>query len=254
MSETHISWVLLTGDTAYKVMKPLRTDVVDQGDVDARRAACERELELNARLAPDVYRGVGAITLYGAELEPVIVMRRMPEDRRLTALLPGSTARQALRDVVRRMATFHAATPTADPVTAEMLAGVDALRRRWRDDLDGPRATTDAPGVLALTDEHHPVRWLTFMSRGGRWCGPRSRPCVTGRTRPAATTSPTCSGWRSTTSAGRRCAWSWSVGSPGQARAPWHAASPTTSASSCSAPTGSHELLRYPGSEAPGWP
>ena len=35
----------------YAVMKPVRTDVVDQGDLDARRAACERELALNARLA-----------------------------------------------------------------------------------------------------------------------------------------------------------------------------------------------------------
>lgn len=153
VAETHISWVLLTGDMAYKVMKPLRTDVLDQGDVETRRAACAREVALNARLAPDVYQGVGSIVLDGVELEPVIVMRRMPDERRLTALLDTPGARDAVRDVARRMAAFHASAPVADEVAADALAGAEALRRRWHDDLAGLREASDDERVHAVADE-----------------------------------------------------------------------------------------------------
>lgn len=164
--ETHISWVLLTGDVAYKVMKPLRTDVLDQGDVVARRRACQREVALNARLAPDVYRGVAEITLDGEALEPVIVMRRMPDERRLSALLDGPEARAAVRDVARHVAAFHASADVAGPAAAEALAGVDALRRRWAEDLAGLRAATEDPHLLAVADELESLSARYLAGRG----------------------------------------------------------------------------------------
>lgn len=164
--ETHISWVLLTGDVAFKVMKPLRTDVLDQGDVAARRRACEREVALNARLAPDVYRGVAEITLDGEVLEPVIVMRRMPDDRRLAVLVDAPGARAVIRDVARHVAAFHAATTVVDPATAEAVAGVDALRRRWAEDLAGLRAATTEPRLLAVADELDALSSQYLAGRG----------------------------------------------------------------------------------------
>ncbi len=153
VAETHISWVMLTGEVAYKILKPVRTDVVDQSDVEIRRRACAREVELNARLAPDVYRGVGAIVLDDEALEPVIVMRRMPAARRLSALLEDPEARDAIGLVARRVAAFHATATVVDASVAEQLAGPDALRARWRDDLHGLRAVTTDPEVLALAEE-----------------------------------------------------------------------------------------------------
>jgi uncharacterized protein len=60
--ETHISWVLLAGDHAYKIKKPVRLPFVDYGTLDARRHFCEEELRLNRRLAASLYLGVTRIT------------------------------------------------------------------------------------------------------------------------------------------------------------------------------------------------
>src|SRR5215213_3850273 len=60
--ETHISWVLLAGDTAYKIKKPVRLPFVDYGTLEGRRHFCEEELRLNRRLAPSLYLGLTRIT------------------------------------------------------------------------------------------------------------------------------------------------------------------------------------------------
>ena len=59
--ETHISWVFLAGDRAYKLKKPLRLPFLDYGTVKRRRRMCDAELRLNRRLAPRVYLGVKAV-------------------------------------------------------------------------------------------------------------------------------------------------------------------------------------------------
>ena len=53
--ETHISWVFLAGDRAYKLKKPVILDFLDYGTPARRRAMCHEELRLNAGLAPDLY-------------------------------------------------------------------------------------------------------------------------------------------------------------------------------------------------------
>lgn len=60
--ETHISWVLLAKDLAYKIKKPVQLPFVDYGTLDARRGFCEEEVRLNRRLAASLYLGVSRIT------------------------------------------------------------------------------------------------------------------------------------------------------------------------------------------------
>ena len=139
-AETHISWVLLTGERALKIYKPVRTDVLDHRDLDRRREACEREVELNRRLAPDVYEGVASIVLEDEVLEPVVVMRRMPASRRLAGLLGADEAPARVRDVARAVAAFHASLPALGPEAAASVASGDALRARWADDVAGVAA------------------------------------------------------------------------------------------------------------------
>ena len=52
--ETHISWVILTGDYAYKIKKPVRFDFLDFSTLERRKFFCGEELRLNRRYAPDV--------------------------------------------------------------------------------------------------------------------------------------------------------------------------------------------------------
>ncbi|MHA6794218.1 bifunctional aminoglycoside phosphotransferase/ATP-binding protein [Pseudonocardia bannensis] len=151
--ETHVGVVFLVGDRAYKLKKPVRTGFLDFSTPDRRLAACRRELELNRRLAPDVYLGIsdvsaphdGAQDRSGsgdaatATAEHLLVMRRMPGGRRLSALVrAGDPATGPLREVARLMAGFHASAERGPRITAE--GGPEALRRRWTDNLEQAKA------------------------------------------------------------------------------------------------------------------
>jgi uncharacterized protein len=65
LRETHISWVFLAGDRAYKVKKPVTLPFLDYGTLELRRAYCEEELRLDRRFAPDVYLGVVSLVARG---------------------------------------------------------------------------------------------------------------------------------------------------------------------------------------------
>ena len=124
--ETHISWVFLAGDRAYKLKKPITLPFVDYGTPERRRAMCEEEVRLNRRLAPDVYLGTRAVipTADGVALAPagapdaidhVVEMRRFDEARTLAARVShGGEYYPALVAVGRRLAAFHAEADAPD--------------------------------------------------------------------------------------------------------------------------------------------
>lgn len=121
--QTHVSVVFLAGDRAYKIKKPVDLGFLDFTTLEKRRADCEAEVELNRRLAPEVYLGVvpvvraeGGELRLGGEGESVewpvewaVAMKRLPADRTLEALLErGELGPELLAEVGRRVAGFHA--------------------------------------------------------------------------------------------------------------------------------------------------
>lgn len=68
--ETHISWILLTGQYAYKIKKPLNLGFLDFSTLEKRHYYCTEELRLNRRLAPHIYLEV--ITITGNENNPML--------------------------------------------------------------------------------------------------------------------------------------------------------------------------------------
>ncbi|HSC28988.1 MAG TPA: AAA family ATPase [Vicinamibacterales bacterium] len=60
--DTHISQVFLAGNRAYKLKRAVTFPYLDFSTLEKRRAACEREVQLNRRTAPDLYRAVIAVT------------------------------------------------------------------------------------------------------------------------------------------------------------------------------------------------
>ena len=108
-TETHISWLVLTRDRVYKIKKPVTFPFIDLHDSRARERACQAEVDLNRRLSPDVYLGVGSFVEPDGPTEPVVVMRRLPHERSLTFLLargdPALPTR--LNEIAQRMARFH---------------------------------------------------------------------------------------------------------------------------------------------------
>ena len=154
--ETHISWVFLAGDRAYKLKKPVTLAFVDYGTPERRRAMCEEEVRLNRRLAPDVYLGVRSVVPRGGAyalgppgahgaVDHVVEMRRFDESQTLAArLAAGSVSEGDVDSVARAIAAFHRGAervPFADGAdrlhaalsdSLEALAGregIDALRR-----------------------------------------------------------------------------------------------------------------------------
>lgn len=56
--QTHISYILLTGEYAYKVKKSVKLNFLDFSTLDQRHHFCQEELRLNRRLAPELYLSV----------------------------------------------------------------------------------------------------------------------------------------------------------------------------------------------------
>jgi aminoglycoside phosphotransferase family enzyme len=87
--ETHCSIVFLVAERAYKLKRAIRYAALDYTTREKRRAACEAELRLNRRTAPELYLGTkaigrdagGRLVFDGAEaaVDHVVVMRRIPE-------------------------------------------------------------------------------------------------------------------------------------------------------------------------------
>lgn len=122
--ETHISWVLLAGDYAYKIKKPVDLGFADFTTLERRKRFCHEELRLNRRLAPSVYLEVIAIRgeperplLDGGDapvIEYAVKMRRFPDSALGSAMLTaGTLARAHIVELAGRMAAFHARAPEA---------------------------------------------------------------------------------------------------------------------------------------------
>ena len=155
--ETHISTVLLAGEHAYKIKKPLNLGFLDFSTLEKRRACCSAELEINQALAPDIYLDVVAIRGTpddphfggsGPVLEYAVHMQRFDPEQQLDRLLAREqlplTAMDALAS---KVAHFHEAAPqagsdsghgTPDGVLKPMQANFEVLARHAERLSDGP--------------------------------------------------------------------------------------------------------------------
>ncbi len=137
--ETHTSVLVFLGDLVYKLKKSVDLGFLDFRERAVRRQACESEVELNSRLSPDVYLGIANLVGPGAEFgESLVVMRRMPDERRLSTLVTSATpvvdVDAALRALGRQMASFHARCPTSAEIAAT--GAPDSIRSLWQENLN----------------------------------------------------------------------------------------------------------------------
>ncbi|HEX7442695.1 MAG TPA: AAA family ATPase, partial [Acidimicrobiales bacterium] len=130
----HVSVLFFLGDRAYKLKKPVAFPFVDLTTREAREQICRREVELNRRLAPDVYLGV--IDVSGPDGEPcdhLVVMRRMPADRRLSALVAAGdeSAGDAVDQLGELIAGFHRGASRSP--TIDRAGSADAVTGLWHE-------------------------------------------------------------------------------------------------------------------------
>ena len=115
--ETHISHLLLTGEFAYKIKKPLDLGFLDFSSLAKRLHACEEEVRLNRRLAPAIYLGVVPITGSpaaprvdgaGEAFEYAVKMRQFPADATLDRLdAQGGMTAAMVEAIAAAIARFH---------------------------------------------------------------------------------------------------------------------------------------------------
>jgi aminoglycoside phosphotransferase family enzyme/predicted kinase len=109
LMQTHASWVLLAGEFAWKIKKPIVLPFLDYGTAAKRRDACDAELRLNRRFAPQLY-----LEVVDFDGEPAVKMRRFPEVARLDHVCKRGKLRPAhLSALAATLARFHAAAAVA---------------------------------------------------------------------------------------------------------------------------------------------
>lgn len=127
--ETHISWVVLTGEYAYKIKKPVNFGFLDFTSLPQRKHFCEQELHLNGRLTDDLYLEVVPITgsaeapVVGGTGEPIeyaLKMRQFPQSQLLSNLQAnGELSATHIDAMAEQIASFHQTTPHVPAERAE---------------------------------------------------------------------------------------------------------------------------------------
>ena len=144
VAETHISVLLFFRDKVYKIHKPVHFDFLDLRDRTARAADCRREVELNRRLAPDVYLGVADLVMDGEPVDHMVVMRALPQGRQLASLLQGDENLETWLDrVAAVLSSFHRTAVRSAEISK--CASPSALALKWKDNFDEVTRLVDPP-------------------------------------------------------------------------------------------------------------
>jgi len=167
--DTHISWVLLDGEHAWKIKKPLQLGFLDFSRIEVRRRCCEEELRLNRRLAPSIYLdvlpvrgsvaaprlavpgpdGTAADTDAGEPIEYVLRMKQFaPGSLFSERLAAGRLAPEEVDRLALRLATFHDAAPIAAAGTDYGSAAL--VRRTTMDVLERIESRSRSPRTAWL--------------------------------------------------------------------------------------------------------
>lgn len=139
--QTHISYILLTRDFAYKIKKPVDFGFLDFTTLKKRLFFCEEEVRLNRRLAPGVYLGVASVVRKdggfemegaGEAVEYAVKMKRLPEESLLeSSLLRGEVSNSTITRIASVIAAFHSTAATDGRISS---FGSPALIKRNTDE------------------------------------------------------------------------------------------------------------------------
>ncbi|PSB05634.1 adenylyl-sulfate kinase [filamentous cyanobacterium CCP2] len=163
--QTHVSYVLLTGEFAYKVKKPVNFGFLNYSTLEQRKFYCEEELRLNKRAAPELYLEVLPITQSGTDASPhyqlggsgeivdyVVKMRQFPQNALLTSLFEqGELTENLLRELAQVIADFHASTQTNDYIRS--FGEVSQVRQAFDENFEQTEQYIGGPQTQQQFDE-----------------------------------------------------------------------------------------------------
>jgi len=173
--QTHVSYIFLTDQHAYKIKKPVDFGFLNFSTIDRRRFYCNEEVRLNRRLCPDIYEGVvelrdsphgPAFFGNGAIIDYAVKMRRLPAERMLDRLIESnSIPADVMRHVSRVIAEFHRTAPTS--ATVAEYGRLERIMYNWQENFD---QTVPFEGTTLPADDRDLIRtWVTsFASEHGQ--------------------------------------------------------------------------------------
>ncbi len=187
--ETHISWVFLTGELAYKIKRPVHYPFIDLRSRERRAFFCAEELRLNRRFAPELYLDVCAVTLEngaarisgpGEVVDHAVCMRQFRAADELGALLDrGAAAPDELAEFGGGLARRHEQLPRVDAHEprgrAESIRA--ALLTNLAECLQAAESLGTAEAVRALADPYRARLEADMPALESRRAAGRVREC-----------------------------------------------------------------------------
>jgi aminoglycoside phosphotransferase family enzyme/predicted kinase len=178
--QTHMSWIFLVGQHAYKIKKPIDLGFADFTTLKNRRHFCQEELRINRRLAPHLYLDVVAITgscdapTVGGDGDPIeyaVKMKRFPQSDLLTHVLErGELAAKHVDDLAHDVARFHGRIKvesthgpfgTPEAVWKPMRANF----KHFEQALDGHQTSIRAQHLKDWSEKEYGEKRYTFVAR-----------------------------------------------------------------------------------------
>lgn len=155
--ETHISYVLLNGQYAYKIKKAVKFDFLDFSTLERRHYYCQEELRLNRRYAPNLYLGLAAIggsaqdpqiETSGPAIEYAVKMREFRQEYLAENLLKnGEFDENHIDQLAVKLTAFHRSSQSADSRTG--YGAADLIVKAARDNFPEIRSSLREPADLA---------------------------------------------------------------------------------------------------------
>lgn len=178
--QTHVSYVLLTGNYAYKLKKAVNFGFLNFSTLELRQHFCNEELRMNKRSAPEIYLEVLPITQTGDRfqlggtgeaVEYTLKMHQFPQDTLFLSLFEqGKLTEQDLENLGRVVAEFHAKAPINDYIRSfgevpQVRAAIDENYHQTEKYIGGPQTQPQYEETKKYTDSFFEERSQIFASR-----------------------------------------------------------------------------------------
>jgi aminoglycoside phosphotransferase family enzyme len=119
--ETHISWVIVCDQFAYKIKRPVHYSFLDFSTLEMRKHFCEREIELNKRLTDNIYLDVQPVSEWqgslfigatdGAIIDYAVRMLKLDREKQMNILLSqNKVTAMDMKNLAEKIAFFHKKT------------------------------------------------------------------------------------------------------------------------------------------------
>jgi len=171
--ETHISYVILTGEFVYKLKKPVDLGFLDFSTLEKRKFYCDEELRLNRRLAPDMYLDV--VSVHGTPEQPLVegegplleyavkMQQFATADRMDNVTARGELTTEQIDQLAQIVAEFHERIPVA---TSDSPFGtLEVIQQRIMQNFEQVLQNTDDMEISSMCSQLHDWSEMALENR-----------------------------------------------------------------------------------------